>query len=278
MKLISRSKRSSRRSPMLTAMLAAAMILTSGACVTTDTGSRTVSQAVSQGRAKRDLGIDYLSGRRTAMAIRELTTAVRLEPEDPETHLWLGEAYRRKGKTEEAESYLLEAVRLAEEQSASSTEQAARLNLSALFSQLGRYEESLVQCEILAEDPTFSSPWRPLTNCGWSLLQLGRLEEAKARFEEALDYFPRFGPALLNLGILQARQGHPLLAIQTLERAIDSGRLAESGLGEAHYRLGEIYVSLGRRDKAVEQFQVAKEKAPYAEWSSQSQAYLDLLH
>jgi tetratricopeptide (TPR) repeat protein len=143
---------------------------------------------------------------------------------------------------------------------------------------MGRYEESLEHCEALAEDPTFSTPWRPLTNCGWALVQLGRLNEAGSHFEDALDFFPRFGPALLNLGILRTRQGKVLAAIEALEGALDSRRLTNSALGEAHYRLGEIYVKIGRRDKAVIHFRQATEKAPHEDWGSQSQAYLDLLH
>jgi tetratricopeptide (TPR) repeat protein len=249
-------------------------------CVTTEniSGSFNSDTRVSEGVAKRDLGIDYLASRRTAMAVRELQAALKLDPSDPSTHLWLGEAYRRKGKTEQAQVFLQDAIALSAADEHTPTRHAALLNLSALLSQLGRYEESIEFCEILAEDPTFAAPWRPLTNCGWSLYQLGRLEEASEHFEEALDFFPRFGPALLNLAILRTKQGKKLSAINAFERAIDSGRLNASALGEAHFRLGEIYVGLGRRDKAVVHFNEATKEAPYEDWGSQSQAYLDLLH
>jgi tetratricopeptide (TPR) repeat protein len=212
------------------------------------------------------------------MAIRELRASMKLDPSDPATHLWLGEAYRRKGKTAQAEGFLLDAIRLSQEPELVATQHAARLNLSALLSQLGRYEESLEHCETLADDPTFSTPWRPLNNCGWALLQLERFDEAVSHFKDALDYYPRFGPALLNLGILRSKQGKTLAAVRALDAALDSGRLGSSALGETHYRLGEIYVQVGRREKAIEHFHEATETAPYGNWGSQSQAYLDLLH
>ncbi len=258
--------------------MATLLLVSSGGCLATQTVSLDAPPPVSQAIAKRDLGIDYLSSYRTAMAIRELRASMRLDPSDAQTHLWLGEAYRRKGKIDEAEQRFLEAVELASSEHDSQTAQAAHLSLSALFSQMGRYEEAIEHCEQLAADPTFASPWRPLSNCGWALFKLGRMDEAKAHYEEALDFFPRFGPALLNLGILQTAEGHPLAAIKTLERALDSGRLAPSALGETHFRLGEIYVGLGRRDKAIEHFRAATDKAPYADWGTQSQAYLDLLN
>ncbi len=256
--------------------LAAFMLLASTGCVTT-TEPTAESFDVSEAEAKRDLGVDYLSTRRTGMAIRELTRSLELDSGDPKTHLWLGEAYRRKGQTAAAEEFLRDAIELSERRRDGETAQHARLNLSALLSQLGRYEEALVECETLAADPTISTPWRPLSNCGWALMKLGRLDEARAKFQEALTFYPRFGPALLNLGILEAKQGHNVAAIRALQKALDSGRLTASGHAEANYRLGELFVGLGRRDKAVTHFKAAAKIAPDADWGSQSQAYLDLL-
>ncbi len=274
----SRNDRNLRVARLLAGVLAAALIVSSGGCMIPVPESYDGRDVVTPAQARRDLGIDNLASRRTAMAIRDLTAALKLDPLDAQTHLWLGEAYRRKGRTEEAEAFLLDAIRLSEEEVEDSrTEQPARLTLSALLSQMGRYADSLEHCEALTADPTFSTPWRSLTNCGWALFKLDRIDEAEAHYREALDFFPRFGPALLNLGILQTDQGHALAAIKSFERALDSGRLGASGLGETHFRLGEIYVGLGRRDKAVEQFGEATTKAPYAEWGTQSQAYLDLL-
>ena len=264
-----------RRSRAFAWMLAGSWSLVAMGCAVTTVSLDTVP-TVSESQAKRDLGIDYLSSRRTAMAIRELKASLALDDQDPQTYLWLGEAYRRKGRTEVAEQYLREALSHAPEGEVSRVEQQARLTLSALLSQMGRYEESLEHCEALAGDPTVSTPWRALNNCGWALMQLDRLDEARGRFVEALDYFPRFGPAILNLGILETREGHRLAAIRMLERALES-RLDGSGRAEARYRLGELYVALGRRDRAVEHFSEAARIAPNLDWGSQSQAYLDLL-
>jgi Tfp pilus assembly protein PilF len=250
-------------------------LLLAAGCTTTSV-SLDAPPPTSVALAKRDLGIEYLNTRRTGMAIREFSASLELDADDPKTHLWLGEAYRRKGLSVEAEQYLVEAISLAVRKEDSQTLQAARLNLSALLSQMGRYEDSIEQCELLAADPTLSTPWRPITNCGWALMRLGRLDEAREHFLDALDFFPRFGPALLNLGILEAKQGHRLAAIETLER-IGKARIGDSGRAEANYRLGELYVALGRRDLAMTRFRAAVEVAPSLDWGSQSQAYLDLL-
>jgi len=273
-----RRTRKSKHAVLMSSLLGGLLIVFLGGCLTPQTVSMDdESGHVKESVAKRDLGIDYLSSHRTGMAIRELRASMALEPRDPQTHLWLGEAYRRKGRADEAESYLKSAIELAVQLNDSQSEQEARLNLSGLLSQMGRYDEALPHCEKLAKDPTFSTPWRPLTNCGWSLMQLGRYNEARAHFTEALDFYPRYGPALLNLGILESKEGHKLAAITALGKAIDSKRLGGLGIAEAHYRLGEVYMELGRRDKAIVEFKAAADKAPNADWGSQSQAYLDLL-
>ncbi len=259
------------------ATLLAALVLPAVLGCATQTVSLDDPPAVSASRAKRDLGVDYLSSRRTAMAIRELTASLELDPSDPQTHLWLGEAYRRKGQTGRAEAFLVDAVRIASRNEDPQTEHEARLNLSALLSQMGRHADAVEHCEALASDPTYSTPWRPLCNCGWAYMKLGRNADARKSFEEALDFFPRFGPALLNLGILEASEGHRLAAIRYLQRALESGRLTPSGRAEANYRLGEIYVNLGRRDRAIAHFKDAAKVGPNVDWGSQSQAYLDLL-
>jgi Tfp pilus assembly protein PilF len=247
----------------------------SGCATTTYTVDET--PVVSESRAKRDLGMDYLSSYRTAMAIRQLEASLELDPTDPQTHLWLGEAYRRKGQTEKAENFLNDSIELSIAQKNTTAEQQARLNLSAMLSQMGRYADSLPHCEQLAIDATFSSPWLPLTNCGWALMQLGRDDEARSKFAEALDYFPRYSPALLNLGILEAKQGHRVAAIRAFTAALEAGRLQRSGRAEANFRLGEIYVALGHRENAIKHFRASVESAPNVDWGTQSQAYLELI-
>lgn len=235
------------------------------------------SGVVSRARAQRDLGIDYLSTFKTAMAIRELRASLEGDPSDPVTHLWLGEAYRRKGQNEDARQAFERAAKIAAQRRDIQTEQDARLNLSALLSQMGQHAEAITHCEVLAADPTFPSPWRPLTNCGWALIQLGRYDEARARLGQALEYFPRYGPALLDLGILETKQGHTLAAVTAFEKATASGHISGSARSEANFRLGEIFVSLGEREKAIAHFRAAVETGSMLEWGSQSQAYLDLL-
>jgi tetratricopeptide (TPR) repeat protein len=221
--------------------------------------------------AKRNVGVDYLAKGRTPMAIRELQLAYKLNPDDPVTANWLGEAYRRRGLLDRALDHFLIAREMAPD------DFDLLLNLTGLYIQLKRFSEAVEVSQVLIDEPTFSAPWKAYTNRGWAELQLGQTLEARASFEEALAFRPVYWPARLNLGILDSREGRRLQAIANFQKVLERnlGKRAEA---ETNYRLGEAYVSLGRRDKAVQYFKVAAEKAPYAQWGKQSEEYLKLLH
>ena len=254
--------------------LLVALALAIGGCVTTVDDAK--PDAKSLATATRDVGIDHLAQGRTALAIRKLKESMLYDSNDPATHLWLGDAYRRKGMLGEAEEQLLIALRLNSD-TGDYNHQETVLNLSALYIQMKRHDEARARCQELIDNPTFSTPWRALTNRGWAEYKQGLLAEARASFDEAIDFHPRYSPAHFNLGILDQRERHYLDAIRRFEIALDAGRLSADAEAEANYRMAEVYVSLGRRGKAIDHFSMALERSPYGRWGTQSQSYLELL-
>ena len=239
-------------------------------CVTTTTqGSGPKSDSV-QATAKLGVGLDYLSQGRTAMAIRELQQARDLNPDDAEVLLWLGEGYRRKGRLDEALAYMEQAL------AASPDSHLVRLNLSGLYIQLERYDQAIAQADVLMADATFATPWEALNNRGWAELQIGEFESAEASFREALDYHPRYWPTMLNLGILANERGDKRRAVEHFNEVLERGPDAFA-LAEANYRIGEVYVSWGHREKAIGHFEAAIDDSPNSRWGEQSRGYLELL-
>jgi Tfp pilus assembly protein PilF len=234
------------------------------------TPEEAAEHALEKAAARRDLGIDHLTYGRTAMAIRELRYASELNPDDGVTWLWLGESYRRKARLDEAELYMLQAIAISPEY------QSAHLNLSGLYIQMERWDEAIVQAQILVDDPLYPAPWRAYANRGWAELQAGMLPEARESLEQALDFRRDYWPASLSLGILANMEGHRLEAIKHFERIIDR-EVGFSPEAEANFRIAEVYVSLGRRDKALEHFEAAVVNAPDGDWAEQSEDYLKLL-
>ena len=221
-------------------------------------------------RAHYNAGIEQMRQGKVAIGIRELRTALQISPRDPWIHWALAEAYRRKGRLDDAEGHLLTSLEIRPDF------QQARLNLSALYVEMGRYEEAIVLADQLLDDPTFPVPWKALTNRGWAEYELGQRKNARDSFEAALEYHEKHWRSFLALGILDEEAGDRIGALERFEQviALEPGPLAEA---EANYRIGEIYISLGNRDRAVQHLMAAAAKEPSGKWGKRSEDYLSRL-
>lgn len=217
-----------------------------------------------------DLGVDYLKGGNTAMAVRELQAALALDEKQPRVHHAIAEAYRLTGRFAEAEKHLQRSVAL------NPDFQGARLSLSALYVQMERYDDAIRESQRLADDPTFSAPWRALTNAGWAQFKLGRIDDARRTLSQALEMRDDYWPALLNLGILESQAGRRAEAIEKFSKVLVA-KPGPSAEAETNYRMAEIYVSLGDRDRALAHLSTVLERQPYGEWGRRSQEYRKLL-
>lgn len=224
----------------------------------------------SEARAHQSVGIAYLKDGRIALAIRELQVAERLNPYDGYIQLGLAEAYRLNGRLQDAETHVIRSLDV------NPNFQPARLTLSGLYVQMGRYQDAIKQARILADDPTFPSPWTALTNMGFAQLQLGQVDAARRSLQAAIQYEDRYWRAHLDLGILEAKEGKRLDALNEFERvlALKPGPLATA---EANYRIAEIYIALGNRDRAVQYLVAASSSRPSGPWGKRSEEYLKRL-
>jgi tetratricopeptide (TPR) repeat protein len=216
----------------------------------------------------RELGMDHWVNGRPERALRELMMSDRLNPRHPETLYGLARVYLVKNKQEEGEQLLLEAVEINPEY------HVARLDLSTLYIKQDRWEESIAQSAILLDDPTFAGPWSAHSNYGFASFHLGREAEAREHLELAREYNDEYWPALLNLAILETQEGHRLEAVELFRLDLDQGASAEA---ETHYRLAEVYVSLGKRERAMGHLKKAVTQAPNDEWGKKSEDYLKIL-
>lgn len=92
-----------------------------------------------------------------------------------------------------------------------------------------------------------------LNNCGEAYRQLGRLDEAYVRFEQALrmdnlNPYPHF-----NLGLLMRDRGQAREA----EHFFRSALIAAPGMARAHYELAELYREEGHRTEAEREYREA---------------------
>jgi tetratricopeptide (TPR) repeat protein len=217
-----------------------------------------------------NIAVDHMESGRVELALRELLMAERQDPKNARIQHAIGVAYLQKGKPVEAERHMKAALAISPDY------QDARHNLAALYLNQKRYVECIQEARHLYDDATFIAPWRALTLWGWAAYQLGDAAEAHSHLEYARDQNPRYWPALLDLGILEAEQGNREEAIRYFERviALDPG---PSATAEASYRLAKIYVSIGKQKQAVNHLRTAVVKAPSDPWGKRSEEYLRTL-
>lgn len=217
-----------------------------------------------------EIGGDHLANGRSALALREFMAAEKLDPDNARVHYALGDAYLARGKRPKAEEHMRRALAISPDY------HDARLFLSALLLMEKRYEDAVAECDLLIDDPTFQSPWRALTNRGWALFKLDRPEEARDTFRLAREYRHEYWPATLALAIVESETGRRLEAIRLYREIIAQGPGATVE-SEVNYRLGEIYVALGKRREAMGHLTTSVARSPDSPWAKKSQEYLKIL-
>jgi Tfp pilus assembly protein PilF len=261
----------SKRSAVRPAFLAWLCVMVLGfgtGCATTSSESEEKLRLRAQLQLK--IGIDHLENDRVALALRDLLVGAKLDPGNAGIQYALGDVYLMRGKVEDAEHHYLRAIEIAPNL------HDARLNLAGLYCELGRFEECISHSAVIADDATYLTPWRALTNQGLAEIQLNRLDDARNSLQMARNYRPSYWPVLLNLGILEKKAGNPQEAVALFQQLID--RLPSSAAtAEANYRVAEIYVALGNRKRAVGHLMAAVADTPDGRWGIKSEKYLKLL-
>lgn len=243
---------------------------TSGGSSTNENDPNSKTNIQRRARAHYKMGGSHLQEGQVALAIRELRRAEEMAPDDKWIQLALADAYRLRARFADSEKHLLKALALEPEF------QQAQLTLSAIYIQLERYGEAIQLTEALADDPTFPIPWAALTNQGWAYYKLGQLGPAAEALELAIEYHDGYWRPMLTLGIIEAERGNREQAIAHFERVVelDPGPPAEA---EANYRIAEIYIAQGDRERAVEYLTASADQRPGGTWGKRSEEYLDRL-
>lgn len=161
--------------------------------------SNTVEQRPRNARALNNLALAQLSAGRRDEAVRNLTEAVRWDPDFAAAHLNLGRLAYREGRYQQAIRPLEEAVRLDPDNL------HARTNLGLDYLLAGRPRDAeRVLTSVVARQPMASEATLGL---GVALATQGRDAEAIVRFREAQERHPgdplvhvRLGVSLLRLG------------------------------------------------------------------------------
>ena len=173
------------------------------------------------------------------------------DPDDAQTHDYLGQALQKQRRADEAAQHLRRALQLRP----AYAETHNHLG-NALLDQ-GKPDEAIRQYSLALEIKP--SLVEAQYNLGGAWLAQGRLEEAIAALQQALQIEPGYAKAHNNLGIALAQQGKMVRAFAHFERAI----AIDPDNARAHNNLGNAFLQTGNLSEAVSEYERALEIDPH---------------
>jgi tetratricopeptide (TPR) repeat protein len=196
------------------------------------------------------LGLALMRQGKLDEAIAEGREAIRLQPDFAMFHFNLATALSTRGSGDEAIAEYREAIRLRPD------DPVAHHNLGWALQQQGKPEEAIAEyraaLRIRPDDADHHF------GLGFSLQGQGKLEEAIAEYRAALRIQPDHASARNNLGWLLAKKGEPTLAAEALEDARKAVALDpknggwQNTLALAEYRAGHFAEAIAAAERSIE--------------------------
>ena len=217
--------------------------------------------------ARMQMGVTYLEQRNLPAAMRELTKASKLDPENPEIDMTLGLAYQKRGDLEKAEEYLRSAVRKKPDYA------EAHNNLGNLLGLQGKSEEAIREYEKAVANVLYPTPEYGYYNMGREYARLKDLPRADGMYQRAIALNPSFAEAYRGLAMVQSEKGEWKEAARTLERLVDVAPSHAPGWLD----LGRLYLRLKRTEEARGAFRKAMANSDDPALRAEAAKYLNVL-
>jgi len=266
------------RSLVTSAILPSLVLLTlgvgGGACRTGPT-----EKEIKMAADRKALAVDLMNKGRHRQALKELLSAEKLNPDDPDVHHHLGLVYTFGfQRYDDARQHLARAIELRADYS-----EAHNLYGVTLMRE-ERYAEAVPHFKAAMENLLYETPHFAQQNLGWSLYKSGAVDEGLEQLEDAVSAVPDLCGAYFWLGEGTAEQGRLADAARWWEAYLsrcDSERLKSfvppSQLADVRYRLGMAYLKLGDSARARAALQVCVERFARQPVAAECQKSLDVI-
>ena len=208
----------------------------------------------------RHLGENYLAQGNPIAALKELTDAQKITPDDPYIHYALGMVYYDMGKYGLSESHLKRAIEL----KPGYTE--AMNSLGGVLMKQKKWDGAIALFRQTAGNLLYTTPHFPLSNMGWAFLHKGDYMNAEASFKKALKAKPDFINAIHGLTSVYLAKGQTRLSRQSLEKAL--AKYPHSAI--LHADLAKTLEILGLRREARQSWLQVISLAPGSELSEKA--------
>ena len=213
------------------------------------------------------LAIAHLQSNNPTYALKELLTAVKLEPNSSSIQVALAQAYQQKQAYQEAEKHYFKALELEPDNP------RYQNNLASLYLDMGEWDKAIEYFDKAANNLLFLNVHIAVTGKGYAYLQKKDYVNALAAFKEAARIAPRYAPAYFHEADVYHALGKADLELKSLQKAVES---APQYL-EARYRLASLLIKNHSNKDARKQLQAIINLAPLSEWGQKAKDLQDAL-
>ncbi len=210
------------------------------------------------------LGDAYLREGKPSAALKELTLAKKLDSNNPDIRHELGLTYTALGNYIEAEKEFKKAISLRPNYP------EVYNNLGLLYLRQGKWKEAEKYFKNAISDALYATPEDAYTNLGFCYFIQKRYKQALTSFKGAIQNNKGCVPAYLGLAQTLEALGQDLQATKTYTLALQYA--PENP--EVYYRLGNIYIRLGKKDKAIETLTRVTALDPVGDWGEKAESLL----
>jgi len=227
----------------------------------------TTPEKKQEASARMQMGITFLDQKNLPAAMRELTNASKLDPENPEIDLALGLAYQARGDLGKAEEHFRNAIRKKPDYA------EAHNDLGIVLGNTGRGEEALREFETAASDVMYPTPERAFYNMGEEHRRRKEFAKAEEMYRSAIALNSRYVDAYLRLALVQGGEKRWADAARTLEACVALVPAYAPGWMD----LGRVYLALKRTGDALGAFRNAQANSTDPVLRKQASDYVDSL-
>lgn len=213
------------------------------------------------------MGISYLGEGNYTSALKELSDAEKLDPDNPELLYNLAKAFVAKKRPDLAVPKYQKAIQLKENYT------TARNDLGVAFMELKRWDDAIQQFKIVKDDLFYDNNENATINLGLAYLGKGDYPKALEELRAIATVNPRNPITRFSLGRVYFAMDKTEQAIIEYKRALELYK----DFGAAYYYLGQAYLKLGDKPAARVSFKEASRLMPDEELGRSALDYLDLL-
>lgn len=202
------------------------------------------------------LATAHLQANNPTLALKELLTAVRQDPQNSSIHVALAQAYQQKKAYQLAEEHYLKALEL------SQGDPRYQNNIAALYLDMQEWDRAIDYFDKASQNLLFVNAHVALAGKAYAYFKKNDYPTALTLFKEVTTLAPRYAPAYYHQSEVYRALNNREMEMVFLQRAVD---IAPQFL-QARYRLAVLLAEENALDDAEQQLKMIIEFAPASEW------------